>query len=429
MLGAGPTGLATAHFHGENTVVLEAENRVGGLCRSLEFGGAVFDIGGHSFHTPHASIHQFVVDLMAGDLELQTRDARIFSHGRMIPYPFQKHFDQLPDPVAVRECREGLALARKDARADNFEDWIVHRFGPGVARHFMWPYNRKLWARDLRTISTEWVGQRIAGAKGEVERFVRDDGPRRPLQSDTEVGYPSEGGFETLFQRLAAVTPGIEVDKRVERIDPVARIAWTSDGTAYQWHRLVSTIPLDHLVERVDGFPTGLREEVQSLAYMSLDLLLLRTSIALPKAPQRIYFADPSVPPHKVAFNHTSSLQLRRRPCHAIMAEISYSPTKPKLAPEVAEVATVSALVHAGVLPSAKVVAEVRHLDIRHAYPVYTHERPGILERVRRHLEAFDIHIAGRFGEWEYVNSDECLRKGRDLERLVLARAVRPQHS
>jgi len=85
VLGGGPTGLATAYFHGGNTVVLEAENRVGGLCRSLEFGGAVFDIGGHSFHTPHASIHQFVVDLMAGDLELQTRDARIVSHGRMIP--------------------------------------------------------------------------------------------------------------------------------------------------------------------------------------------------------------------------------------------------------------------------------------------------------------------------------------------------------
>lgn len=127
--------------------------------------------------------------------------------------------------------------------------------------------------------------------------WTRYYGARRPLQSDTEVGYPSTGGFETLFQRLAAVTPGIEVDKRVERIDPVARTAWTSDGTAYHWRRLVSTIPLDQLVERVDGFPTELREEVRSLAYMSLDLLLLRTSIALPDAPQRIYFADPSVPP------------------------------------------------------------------------------------------------------------------------------------
>lgn len=325
----------------------------------------------------------------------------------------------------MRECREGLALARQAASADNFEDWIVGRFGPGVARHFLLPYNRKLWARDLRTISTEWVGQRIAAPKGEHEQFVRDDGPRRPLQSDTEVGYPSEGGFETLFQRLAALTPGIEVDKRVERIDPVARMAWTSDGTAYRWRRLVSTMPLDQLVDLVDGVPAGLREEVRSLAFLSLDLLLLRTSIALPEAPQRIYFADPSVPPHKVAFNHTSSLQLRRRPCHGIMAEISYSPTKPKLAPEVAEADTISALVRAGVLPSAAVVAEVRALDVRYAYPVYTRERPGILERIRRHLGAFDIQIAGRFGEWEYVNSDECLRKGRELGLRLRSKKAR----
>ena len=95
VVGAGPSGLALAYGLQGDTLVLEKEDTVGGLCRSIQHNGAVFDIGGHSFHTPHPQVSELVSRLMEGGLYAQERDARIYTHDVLIPYPFQKSFDRI----------------------------------------------------------------------------------------------------------------------------------------------------------------------------------------------------------------------------------------------------------------------------------------------------------------------------------------------
>ena len=77
IVGAGPAGLATAIGYAGPSRILEQSDGVGGLCRSLEFGGAVFDIGGHSFHSPHAEVTALVEALMSGRWTRQRRDAGV----------------------------------------------------------------------------------------------------------------------------------------------------------------------------------------------------------------------------------------------------------------------------------------------------------------------------------------------------------------
>ena len=60
MLGAGPAGLAFAYRYGRGAVVLERSREVGGLSRSIEIDDGIFDIGGHSFHTPHEEVRDLV---------------------------------------------------------------------------------------------------------------------------------------------------------------------------------------------------------------------------------------------------------------------------------------------------------------------------------------------------------------------------------
>ena len=97
MIGAGPSGLALAYGMQGDTLLLEKEATVGGLCRSIYHQGGVFDIGGHSFHTPHTEVFDLINGLLPGGLYMQERDARISTHGTLIPYPFQKFFDCIPD--------------------------------------------------------------------------------------------------------------------------------------------------------------------------------------------------------------------------------------------------------------------------------------------------------------------------------------------
>ena len=140
IIGAGPAGLALAMHSTRPTLILEAGETIGGLARSIEFGGAIFDIGGHSFHTHYSDVAQMVEGLMAGNWEVQRRDARVWFDGAMVPYPFQQHLEHIKDKAIARECLDALpADPQAAAGATHFGEWIERRFGSGVARHFLMP--------------------------------------------------------------------------------------------------------------------------------------------------------------------------------------------------------------------------------------------------------------------------------------------------
>jgi len=102
IIGAGPAGLSLAHHYVGERLILERESTVGGLCRSFEIDGAVFDIGGHSFHTPHAKVDAFVTELMTNRWSTQKRNALVYFDGEFIPYPFQRHFTKLTNRSIVK---------------------------------------------------------------------------------------------------------------------------------------------------------------------------------------------------------------------------------------------------------------------------------------------------------------------------------------
>jgi protoporphyrinogen oxidase len=422
IVGGGPSGLALAYGLQGDTLVLEKEERVGGLCRSIHHGGGVFDIGGHSFHTPHSEVNDLVLELLNGRLYTQRRDARVYTHGVLIPYPFQKFFDQIPNPEVVEACERGLREASGDlAEAQNFEEYIIGKFGKGIAESFMLPYNRKLWARDIKDMSCEWTSERVAAPKGVDERFSTTDGSRKPLQHTTQVGYPDVGGYEEIFKSFASHMPGLSLQSCVVHIDPQGHVATTADGRQYHWEYLVSTIPLPSLVQIFDAVPDALEMAVDDLDYMSLRVELLLVGRRLDTAIQRIYIADTDIPPHKIALNHNSSDHLRKQPGHAITAEVSLSPAKPVDVDTIAS-RTISFLCRVGILRAPEDVIWRGHIDVEFAYPVYTHRRSAAVCRIKDWMRQHQILTLGRFGDWEYVNSDKCIMKGlslaRELERL-----------
>lgn len=424
VVGGGPTGLALAYGLQGDTLVLEKEASVGGLCRSIHHGGGVFDIGGHSFHTPHPEVFDLVDGLLDGGLYAQERDARVYTHNALIPYPFQKNFDRIPNPEVVEECRRGLAgRGVNGATPRNFEEQILQQFGQGIADHFMLPYNRKIWARDIRKISCEWTSERVAAPKGVAERFDRSGGRRKPLQSDTTVGYPRTGGFDEIYKSFLSHVPAVEVNSPVVEIDPIGRVATTLDGREFRWEFLVSTIPLPVLVRVVLGTPGEIIAAADQLEHLSLRVELLLVGGQLETPIQRVYVSDPDIPPHKIAFNHNSSAYLRAKECHAVMAEVSISPEKPVDVDEIAP-RTIDLLCDLGILGSPEEVVWRSHIDVEYAYPVYTHERPFLVKAVKDWMGQYRIHTLGRFGDWEYINSDKCVAKG-----LALARELRGLHA
>ncbi|MBC8186012.1 FAD-dependent oxidoreductase [candidate division KSB1 bacterium] len=372
ILGAGPTGLSVAKKLGKNTLVVEKEDQVGGLCRSIYKDGGVFDIGGHSFHTPHQNVYEYVNEVTGG-LFYQNRKAFVHVDGYLIGYPFQKNYADIKNKKIVEECEAGLSNIKNGLEnPDNFESYIVNKFGDGIANHFMLPYNRKLWARDLKELSIEWTSERIAGNKNEKESFENTGDKRKPLQSDTKVGYPKEGGFQEIFKQVSKDIQTIDLNYDAEKISINEKTIVSKDRRKYSWENLLSTMPIPELLKLINGVPGEINDCIRELKYMSLKVILILTKNVHTEV-QRIYVSDANIPPHKIAFNHNSSDSLRERKNHAIMAEISYSDTKPFDQDSVNK--TIRFLHSMDFINSREDVLWTDIIDVKYAYPIYTHNR------------------------------------------------------
>src|SRR3954452_11904053 len=150
IIGAGPTGLGAAHRLRElghsNVAVLEANDYVGGLATSFtDEAGFTYDIGGHVMFSHYPYYDDLVDKLMGGDYTELEREAWVWMEDRFIPYPFQNNIRDL-DRSTVFECINGLIEAqRRDHTPTNFREWVDGVMGEGIAKHFMIPYNFKVW--------------------------------------------------------------------------------------------------------------------------------------------------------------------------------------------------------------------------------------------------------------------------------------------
>lgn len=416
IIGSGPTGIGVALGLENDCLVLEATNNLGGFSTSVEINGAVFDFGGHSFHTPHPEVK----DLVFNSLEMfeQQRDARCLSYGDIIPYPFQKSYKLLSNPEFVKECLDGMALTDDGKGSANFEEFIKRRFGPGISKHFMLPYNRKLWGRDLKRLASDWTGQRVAAPEGVKEKFDTQGGDRKPLQSDTKVAYPAKGGFGEIWNTLAKKIDNIELNTRISKIDPKNRKVYSSNGKEYSFDHLVSTMPINLLLSLIEGVPQHLISRAATLDNLSLKLGLVVINHPVDTEIQRIYSAEEHIPAHKTAVNHNSSDYLRALPKHGIMMEISEGPEKILIRKDMEKWITDS-LMEMKLIKSIDEVEKIVLHEAKYAYPVPTHDRDEIVAEIQEWLNEFKIYSVGRFGQWAYINSDESLHRG-----LITGRAI-----
>jgi protoporphyrinogen oxidase len=419
VIGAGPTGLAFASRCHDSCLILEKESEPGGLCRSKEIDGAVFDYGGHVFHTSSPQIQRLLEEQVA--LHGQPRDARIAFGGKLISYPFQHFYGEVDDQRVREECRAGSVQAAGDGiPTDNLHDFLLSRFGTGICQHFLFPYNAKLWGHDLREFGRGWARERVAHAsRHDAPAGGCNAGRRVPLVANSTVYYPRSGGFQAIFEELAR-SVNVRYDQWVREIDVSRKLVFTDEGSVFRWKHLVSTIPIPVLAQRISHAPSQLELVRSDWQHLSLHLSFLVTAEPLGGVPHRIYVHDPSFPFHKVAFNHESSPSLRSRPHHAVVGETSYSTGK-LLPPEGVEERLVDFLLQHGLIRHRNIIRSRHAEEVDYAYPLPLRGLSATRDRALEALRNLDIYSVGRFGSWDYVNSDTCLEMGWDLARQLEA--------
>ena len=411
IIGGGPSGIGAALKLGKEATILERAEDLGGFSRSINIKGAIFDYGGHSFHTPHPDVKELVYSSL--EMYDQKRNAKCYFHGDVIDYPFQKNFNQLTHQNIVDACAQGIPKDVDKSEFDNFEDFIKEKFGKGISDHFMLPYNRKLWGRDLKRMAADWTAERVASLD-RTERFKTSGGKRTPLQPDTKVGYPAKGGFGEIFLALGKKVENVDFNKTVVNVDIKKKLVTNADGSVYRYRNLISTIALPDFLELLNDCPIELKEITQSLDYLSMKLGLVVINHPIDTDIQRFYCAQDTISAHKIALNHNSSDYLRSLPKHGIMMEISEGPEKTLYRPDLKQWIA-DDLLKVGAIKSYDEIEHVEIRDVKYSYPVPTKTRKSEINQIKKWLVENDIHTLGRFGEWLYINSDKALKRGLDL--------------
>lgn len=426
ILGAGLTGLSAALHLGAPSLVLEREAEVGGLARTHVEDGFTFDCTGHLLHLRDPRVIALVDAILPQTFARHERRALVFSRGVFTAYPFQANLHGLPLEV-VKECVAGFVEAETRRAAEGepdlgtvtFRDWAERAFGTGIARHFLLPYNTKLWRTDLEEIECGWVSWSIPRP---TLREILDGAfgaTVRGLGYNPTFLYPRRGGISVLPEALARRGIEVRLNETVTSVDARDRTVHLAGGGIVRYETLVSTIPLDRLLRIARGLPAGLPGiggRLRAVRVLNLSLGVDRAGVS---GAHWIYFPEKEYSFYRVGFPGSLSPSLVPRGCSSLYVERSLLRDEAFDEEEVVASA-VEDLRRAGILWKGDRLVYRRLSVLDPAYVIYDRFRAHNLPAVHRALGEAGIHSAGRFGSWEYSSMEGAIRAGIDLaERLA----------
>jgi protoporphyrinogen oxidase len=416
ILGAGVAGLSAAfHLKGEKYQIFEKEEEVGGLCRSVTHDGFTFDYTGHLLQLSQPYTQELLNDLLPNLLIRHQRNSAIYFKGTYVPFPFQANLWALPKEI-TRECLiEFIRASHKEEREGaDFLSWIYQAFGAGIAKYFMIPYNEKLWRVPLAEISLEWV-----------ERFI----PRPTLEEvidgalgvnlkgfgyNQEFLYPLKGGIGVLPQALLTKVGDVHLGKEAESIHIDKKLLRFQDGSETNYDMLISSLPLDELLQRIEPLPDAIKDFKNSLRYVSVININLGVKREKISDFHWIYYPESAYPFYRVGFLSNFSPHVAPKGTSSIYVEISYLPSNPPSLDQVRE-ETLAGLIDCGILRDEDEILAEKILMIKHAYVIYDQFRYQNLTHIIQFLRSQQIYPLGRYGLWEYTTMEEAILQGREV--------------
>ena len=421
ILGAGLTGLSAAIELSARSApyrIFEKLPGPGGHAVTVEDSGFRFDRTGHLLHLKSDALRAQVLDWIGPDhLQVQRRSV-IWSNGVYTRYPFQANTYGLPPAVAY-ECLQGFIAAHfatNKPEPKNFEEFCLVHFGAGISRHFMIPYNARLWGVHPREITSAWC-----------QRFV----PLPRLEdvlagavglNDRELGYNSNFiyprlGIGELAQGMARRLPELELERSPVRIElSQRRLVFEHENVDFDV--LLSSIPLPKLLALIDELPEPVRVAASKLRCSHLDYLDVALCRESGKDFHWAYVPEAKYPFYRVGhYSHFS-------PAVAPPGKASlYVELADRSRPDLAQVSprVAQGLIEMGVIDSPRDIEFARARRIDFAYVIFDHEYFAALDVIRPFLEQARIVSSGRYGDWNYSAMEDAIVFGKTAAERALA--------
>ncbi len=431
IIGAGPAGLTAAlelARHRVPAVVLEADKQVGGISRTVNYKGYLFDIGGHRFFTKWDEVNQIWRETLGNKLLLRPRLSRIYYRKRFFLYPLvaKNALFGLGPVESVRILLSYLHSALfPTPKEDNLEEWVSNRFGKRLYQIFFKTYTEKVWGVPCTSIQAEWAAQRIRGLS--LMTAVRNAlFPAKTPKAKTLIDrfhYPERGPgqmWETLAEQLNQQGYPVLMERPVVRIcherGMVTRV--TTRGAygeeSFEGANFISSMPIRDLINALDPRPP---EEVFRAAnglryrdFLIVSLIVNRKEVS---PDNWIYVHEPGVKVGRIQnFKNWSPAMVpdTNKTCLGMEYfvfendELWSSPD-----PELIQMAR-REIAHLGLVRPEE-IEDGTVVRMQKAYPMYDPGWTEKVETVRAYAEANlrNLQFVGRNGMHKYNNQDHSM--------------------
>jgi len=219
VVGLGPTSIGFLYRYKElslketllndnELVIIEKNNKPGGLSSSITIDEYSFDIGVHLF----ASHYEYFTKILEkyekmGLMKRKIRKSLIFYDNKLIPYPFQSNIHLL-DKYKALLMLDSMKKSSNIKFGDNInlKQWAIEKFGYEIYRSFFEPQNEKSWGIPLNNIGSYWLSNRIP--KPDVEEIEKKinhgekDGTQTNWGPNNEFFIPSTGRCGDFWSKL-----------------------------------------------------------------------------------------------------------------------------------------------------------------------------------------------------------------------------------
>jgi protoporphyrinogen oxidase len=204
----------------------------------------------------------------------------------------------------------------------------------------------------------------------------------------------------------------IHCNHRVLEIDARNRTVGIENGTKIQYQSLVSTLPLPLLVQMLADVPKDVRAAAATLFATEIDLISIGFNRPRVSPALWFYIYDRDILASRAYSPDWKSPNNVPSGCSALQFEIYSSCRRPQShTPEELKANTVQALIKMK-FASEQEILFVHHTHVPYANVVFDLGMEQRRDFVRKWVESQGIYLAGRFGKWDYLWSNQALMSG-----------------
>lgn len=397
IIGAGISGLSLAQLLKQRNIgfkLFEQSATVGGIAKVDKKTPVPFHYtGGHCFNSKHQEVLDFIFEniLSKDQWNAVSRDARIYFKDQFISYPIEYSLREIAKGRPLYVLRVLLEILKNKILPfpiTNLADYFENQFGRTLTNDYFRPYNEKIWQRRLEDLSPEWVNGKLpeSSLKDILSGLL---GVKENSMVHAHFYYPKEGK-NAFVEALANEIP-VTLNSHIRGIKYIDR-KWIVGGEPFE--HLVYTGPLDK-IHQVIGVTESVQQAIQKLSYN--------------RVTSSLWSCEPSqhlwsyIPNREIIFHRIVYIGkfLKKPKGDFLTLEAIGSYQKFELEEEAKK------------LPFVKEC--IAHHTSDHAYVVYDRNYREAKKAIFNEVKQNNLHLLGRFAEWEYYNMDICIKKAMDL--------------